>query len=176
VADAIPVTGIAPGASEPLLLYSTNTYLKFRIQQQYRGEHYVWCSPAFAAEMLNKYALGAGMPPSSDPASIYRELHLAVSRPDDHAPKIIEQRKNIIARAVIWCDEGHITETQRDDITAVVKSAPFSEWRPIVFVIPYRGVAGRVELVARARRASSEPEYIVSDLKPHEFGIVELKL
>jgi hypothetical protein len=55
-----------------LLLYSTNTLLKFRIQEDYRHEHYVWCSPAFEAAKLSRYALGATTPPSSDPVSIYR--------------------------------------------------------------------------------------------------------
>jgi hypothetical protein len=86
----------------PLLLYSTTTYLKFRIQQDYRAEHYAWCSPVFAAETLNKYGIGAGTPPSSDPASIYRDLHHAVQRNDGHASKITEQKAVLTALAVNW--------------------------------------------------------------------------
>jgi hypothetical protein len=58
----------------------------------------------------------------------------------------------------------------------MVKMASFSEWRPILYVIPYQGVASRVQLVPRDKRASSEPEYIISDLRPDEFDIVEFKL
>jgi hypothetical protein len=62
----------------------------------------------------------------------------------------------------------------RDDITMTVSKATFSHWRPLLFVIPYAGVASRVLDVPRDKRASMEPEYIIPDLKIHEFGIVEL--
>ena len=54
------------GEAAPLLLYSTNTYLKFRIQRDYRREHHVWCSPTFEAAKLGRYVRGAGTPLSSD--------------------------------------------------------------------------------------------------------------
>jgi hypothetical protein len=175
VAEAVPGKE-ATKRPPPLLLYSTNTYLKFRIQQDYRAEHFVWCSPVFAAEALNKYALGAGLPPSSDPASIYRDLHHAVQRTDEHNDKIIKQKAVLMALAVDWCNDGHISPEDRDDITAVVNRAPFAEWRPIILVIPFAGVASRVRRASRDDRAGSEPEYIVPDLKEGEFGIVEPKI
>jgi hypothetical protein len=158
----------------PLLLYSTNTYLKFRIQEDYRGEHHAWCSPMFSASALNKYALGSGTPPSSDPASIYRDLSEAVRRTDEHCAKIADQRAVLLALAVEWHNGGKITDAARDDIAMIVSKATFNHWRPLLFVIPYAGVATRVQDVARARRASMEPEFIVPDLKSEEFGIVEL--
>jgi hypothetical protein len=159
----------------PLLLYSTNTYLKYRIQGQYRSEHYVWCSPAFSAEKLNKYAIGSGTPPSSDPATIYRDLlEAAVRRPDEHNAKILNQKNTLMALAVDWSEANHITKAQKEDIVASVEVAPLSSWRPLLFVIPFVVVEQRVEEVPRQRRASFEPEFIVRDLKPHEFGIVEL--
>jgi hypothetical protein len=158
----------------PLLLYSTNTYLKFRIQEDHRQQHHVWCSPTFAASTLNKYSLGSTTPPSSDPASIYRDLAAAVANNDEHCAKIIDQRKTLLALAVDWCDEGLITPTERDDITMTVSKAGFPQWKPLLFVIPYAGVDGRVREVPRDRRASMEPEYIVPDLRSDEFGIIEL--
>jgi hypothetical protein len=159
--------------SEPLILYSTNTHLKYRIQEDYLREHYVWCSPAFDAAKLGRYALGAGTPPSSDPASIYRSLYRAVVGCDDHDPKIAEQRKGLLGLAVQWFTAGQISERARDDIIAMVTNARFSEWRPLVFLIPYHLVASRVVEVERARRASPEPEYIIPNLKPGEFDIIE---
>jgi hypothetical protein len=159
----------------PLLLYSTNTYLKFRMQDRYRGEHYVWCSPSFSAQKLNKYSLGSNTPASSDPASIYLELQdAAIERPDSHNARILSQKATLLSLAVDWCEAKHITEHQRDDITAVVGGAPMSYWRPLLLVIPYAGVAGRVQEVPFLQRASMEPEFIIPDLKPTEFGIVEL--
>jgi hypothetical protein len=120
----------------PLLLYSTNTYLKFRIQEDYRQEHYVWCSPTFANDSVGKYARGAGTPPTSDPASIYRDLAEAVKRTDEHNAKINEQRASLMARAVDWHTAGLITGATRDDITMTVSRATFREWRPLLYVIP----------------------------------------
>jgi hypothetical protein len=158
----------------PLLLYSTNTYLKFRIQEDYRQEHYLWCSSTLAHDSVGKYARGAGTPPSSDPTSIYRELAEAVRRTDEHNVKIQEQRAGLMARAVEWHKAKLITKATRDDITMTVTKATFTEWRPLLYVIPYAGVASRVEEVSRGKRASMEPEYIIADLKASEFGIVEL--
>jgi hypothetical protein len=158
----------------PLLLFSTTTFLKFRIQQDFRGEHFAWCSPTFSAETLNKYSLGSGTPPSSDPASIYRDLCDAVRRTDEHNPKINDHIKTLLALAVEWHNGGLITAAKRDDITMIVTKVPFSQWRPLIFVIPYAGVTGRVEEVPRDKRASMEPEYIIRDLRRHEFEIVEL--
>jgi hypothetical protein len=157
----------------PLILYSTNTYLKFRIQEDYRKEHYVWCSPAFDATKLGKYAVGSSTPPSSDPASICRNLHRAVSQSDDHDAKIAEQRKTLLSLAVQWFTAGHITDADKDEITAIVSTARFPDWRPVVFIIPYATVAARVTEVPRAKRASIEPEYIIEDLKFHEFDLIE---
>ncbi len=157
----------------PLLLYSTNTYLKYRIQEDYVGEHYVWCSPTFSSDTLGKYSLGSGTPPSSDPVSIYRELHDAVRRTDEHCAKIENQKKTLLGLAVNWWNDGKITEAKRDDITLILGKAPFKDWRPLIFLIPYPAVAARVEEVARDRRASMEPEFIIRDLKRSEFEIIE---
>jgi hypothetical protein len=134
----------------------------------------VWCSPAFSAGSLNKYSLGSTTPPSSDPASIYRDLAAAVANNDEHCAKIIDQRKTLLALAVDWCNAGLIPPATRDDITMTVTKAGFPQWKPLLFVIPYASVAGRVQEVPRGKRASMEPEYIVPDLTLDEFGIVEL--
>ena len=146
----------------PLLLFSTNTYLKYRIQEDYRQEHYVWCSPTVAYDSVGKYARGAGTPPSSDPASIYRELAEAVRRTDEHCAKILDQKTGLLARAVDWHAAGLITDATRDDITMTVEKAPFSLWRPLLYVIPFAVVAKRVQDVPRDKRASMEPEYIIA--------------
>jgi hypothetical protein len=166
-----PVVPIAE--NPPLLLYSAVTYLKFRIQELYRGRHYVWCSPVFEAGTLAKYQLGAGTPPSSDPASICRRLHAAVTRGDDHDEKIESQKSSLLGLAVEWSKNGEIAEEDRDEITAIVTRASFKDWRPLLFVIPYEPIQTRVSLVPRQKRASLEPEYIIEDLVQGEFNIIE---
>jgi hypothetical protein len=127
----------------------------------------------FEAQKLGKYALGAGQPPSSDPCSIYRNLCRAIRETDDHDDKIISQKSTIMALAVQWCNAGTISENERDEVVAIVNSARFPEWRPLIFVVPYGAVHDRVREVERARRASTEPEYIIPDLKLGEFDIIE---
>jgi hypothetical protein len=74
---------------------------------------------------------------------------------------------------VQWFNDGHISKDDQDEIVAIVQSATFSDWRPLIYVIPYSVVANRVLRVPRAKRASHEPEYIVEDLADGEFQIVE---
>jgi hypothetical protein len=158
----------------PLVLWSTNTYLKNRIQQQFHGgRHYVWCSPVFEGAALPRYAIGSVQPASSDPATIYRQLHRAVSTRDAGNEKIASQKKILKALAVKWHKDGAISQDQRDEIVAMITKSELIDWRPLIYVIPYPAVAARVHLVPRPRRASHEPEYILVDLVEEEFHIIE---
>jgi hypothetical protein len=154
----------------PLVLYSTNTLLKFKIQERYRGEHHVWCSPAFEAAALGRYAPGAGTPPSSDPASIYRHLHRAVKACDDHDAKIAEQKAVLLGLAVKWCADGNISDTDREDITAMVTAARFPDWTPLLFVIPYFGVVSR--LMEERRHEGRAEERRVGARQPFAIAIL----
>ena len=167
-----PLTRSAAG-KPPLVLYSTQTFLKFRIQHDFIGRHRVWCSPVFDAEKQNRYALGASLAPSSDPASIYRDLAQAVKRSDDHNAKIASQKTVLGGLAIDWHTNRHISEEQRDDIIAIIKHSPITEWKPLILVVPFAPVAKRVKNVPRKDRASSEPEYIIDDLVAEEFDIIE---
>lgn len=169
------LTRSSKAGQHPLVLYSTQTLLKWRIQQDFIGKHRVWCSPVFDAEKQNKYALGSGLAPSADPASIFRELHHAtVIRPDDHNAKIASQKSVLMGLAVDWHENSHISEEERDEIVAIVTYARITEWRPVLLVIPFSSVADRVRNVKREDRASSEPEYIIDDLTADEFDIIEV--
>lgn len=162
------------GTAPPLLMWSTGTHLKYRIQLQFREDrHYVWCSPTFEGAALGRYALGAGQPASSDPATIYRQLHLAVSSKDRHDAKIASQAKSLRALALQWHRDGQITDEQRNEMLAIVRTATISDWRPVIYAIPYPPVADRVQLVERGKRASHEPEYFIPDLRSDEFVLIE---
>lgn len=161
--------------SNCLVLYSTNTHMKFRIQRDFLGDvHYVWCSPVFDSTSLNRYARGALTPPSSDPKSIYGELAAAVRRADDHAPKIASQKAMLSALAVDLHNKGSLTPDERDEIVAIVQGAHIDDWRPLLYVIPCTAPIGaRATLVPRANRASYEEEFTVSDLTQAEFHVLE---
>jgi len=126
----------ASGGRQPVVLYSTHTYLKYRMEEDYRGQHYAWCSPIFDGRKLNRYALGANQPPSADPAAIYEDLHRAVKTNDEHNAKLIGQKKILPALGLKWLEDGHITDAQAEEIVAVAARATFQEWRPIILVIP----------------------------------------
>jgi hypothetical protein len=164
----------APGVVDPLILWSTNTHMKYRIQNVFAGgSHFVWCSPVFEGAALPRYALGASQPASSDPATIYRQLYHAVKTNDGGDAKIASQKKVLRALALQWLEQGAITDDQRDEIVAMVKYSQMADWRPLLYVIPYGPVASRVRAVPRKSRASQEPEYIVEDLVETEFHIIE---
>jgi hypothetical protein len=161
----------------PLVLYSTQTYLKFRIQHDFIGKHRVWCSPVFDAEKQNKYAVGANQPDTADPISIYRDLHRAtIIKPDDHNAKIASQKVVLNGLSVDWHSGGHISDAERDEIIALVQHSRNTEWKPILLVIPFITVKDRVIDVPRKDRASSEPEFIVKDLIADEFDIIEVAI
>jgi hypothetical protein len=148
--------------------------MKYRIQTMFRGRrHYIWCSPNFEAAALPRYAIGAGLPPSSDPATIYRQLHHAVRTKDQGDNKIIDQKKVLKALALKWFKDNQISADDRDEIIAMVSKSDFLDWKPLLYVIPYGAVAGRAQLVPRGKRASHEPEYILVDLADTEFQIIE---
>lgn len=158
------------------LLYSTNVYLKFHIQQVYMGDvHYVWCSEDYDSRTLSSYSPGALVAPSSNPADIYRELKRDVAGRDIHSAKINAQKATLASLAVMWEGAGTITTAQKDDIFYLVNSADFSLWRPLLYVIPRNpGIDARLQHVPMSRRAGVGPEFIIPDLARDEFDIVEL--
>jgi hypothetical protein len=173
------LTGPAPSVGgivgpPPRILWSTNTLMKNRIQQRFFSDrHYVWCSPTFEAAAVGRYTLGFGQPPSSDPCTIYRQLREAVSKRDEHDPKIQAQKATLKALAVEMAKDRKISDDARDEIIALLNASQIADWRPLIYVIPYTPVAARVEAVARSMRASHEPEYIIRDLAVYEFDIIE---
>ena len=145
---AMPTSGpsAAPlAAATPSLLWSTNTYLKFYIQKLFQADrHYVWCSTVFDGGALPRYALGAGQAASSDPASIYRALHHAVKTSDGGNEKIRDQKKTLRGLAVKWTKDGSITTAGREEIFSMLKLSQITDFRPLIYVIPYPAVAGRL--------------------------------
>lgn len=157
------------------LLYSTNVLLKLLIQERFRGDiHYVWCSESFDSQSLPRYSLRSQVAPSSNPADIYRELKGAVQRKDQHCYKMTEQKLSLKSLAVSWEAAGEINSEEKEEIVYMVDNASFEDWRPLVYVIPRAMVDLRLKVVPANRRASFGPEYILPDLRRHEFDIIEL--
>jgi hypothetical protein len=164
---------VATNNGQPILLWSAGNWLKYYIQQNYFGYHYVWCSPIFEGAAQSRYAQGAGQPPSSDPATIYRNLHAAVVKSDQHDNEIARQSKTLKATALMLSRSGVISQSQAAEVAIIIKKATIKEWRPLLYAIPYALVANRVQAVPVGKRASIEPEFIIPDLKDGEFHIIE---
>jgi hypothetical protein len=158
-----------------LLIYSTNVFLKQFIQARYQGDiHYVWCSEDFDSQKMAKYSAGALVPPSSNPADIYRELKRDVEGRDTHSAKIAAQKASFLSLALKWEKDGKISSSDRDDITYMVTTASIDMWRPLIYVIPRAPVEHRLQVVPMSQRAGFGPEYIISDLQRSEFDLLEL--
>lgn len=157
-----------------LLLYSVNCYLKYYIQEKYRGGlHYVWVSEYFDSRSLIVPSVGPRIPPTSNPRDIYNELKLAVEEEDDHCYKISEQKSLITARAIEWETASEISTFDMNEIVFMVENGAYKQWRPLIYVIPYEPVRSRIEPVSRSGRAGLGMEYKMADLKRSEFDIIE---
>lgn len=158
-----------------IILYSTNVFLKKHIQCQYHADvHYVWCSENFDSTKLSSYASGALVPPSSNPADIYRELKRDIQRRDTHSAKITEQKATLIRLASEWHNSNAINLNEKDDIIYMVNNATFDEWRPLIYIIPRVGVEDRLQIVPMSKRAGFGNEYIIPNLENSEFNIIEI--
>ena len=157
-----------------LLLYSTNTYLKYLIHQKYASDtHYVWCSAVFDTRYASPLTTLSRVPPSSNPIEIYRDLHESVTRGDNHSAKVVEQRMSLRRRALAWHKAGSITDSEKQEIIWLAKNSPLIDFRPLIYVIPWQPIVTRAQLVPPNKRAGLGPEYIISDLTGDEFHIIE---
>jgi hypothetical protein len=156
------------------LLYSTNTWLKYWTYERFYGRcHYVWCSTWFDGQKVSASSAGRLLPPSSNPADIYRVLRADVEREDRGSLKIAQQKTALLDRAAIWLANGAISREQAEEVTFRVNNSTFRDWRPLLYVIPLGPVRAKVIVVPPARRAGHTEEYIIEDLHGDEFDIVE---
>jgi hypothetical protein len=159
----------------PPLLYSTNVFLKFLIQQKFRNdEHYVWCSDSFDALTGAKYSVGSLVAPSANPAEIYRQLRLDIQNKDRHSFKINAQKASLTSLAIDWEASGVISSDNKDEIIFMVTNASFDDWRPLLYIIPRSLVELRIKTVPIHKRASFGDEFILEDLRRPEFDVIEL--
>lgn len=159
----------------PLFLYSTNVYMKYLVQETYRGgKHYVWCSEYFDPMKHSSYGAAYGIPVSSSPAHIYRRLKEDCDSGDTHSAAIKSQRDGIITRAGGWFANGEITKQQLEDITFMAQNSRTQDWRPVIYVIRSDLVAARLEPVAASERAGVGMEYRITDLTREEFDLIEV--
>ncbi len=145
------------------VLYSTNPYFAVDVARRYRGERFfAWCSEVFSAGQ------------EADPKTIYEQLHLAVCSEDRHDARIKRYKTTFKSLSENWLAKGEISKNQRDDIWASCMQPSFRMWRPLLYVIPREPVEARLISIPAAKRAGHGNEYIISDLAPADFDIVDL--
>jgi len=158
--------------SDPLILYSANTLLAYRINQVYYEErHFVWCNPYFSASVSS---IDVQFPPSSTPSEICRNLFGDVSQQDLHSGRIQSNRDGIRNGASLKRSKGEITEEQLKEIEQIASAASVADFRPLLYVIPFYLIAGQVRPVPSADRAHPfSREYIIENLQRSSFDVLE---
>jgi hypothetical protein len=160
---------------EPLLLYSTNTWLDYAIAERYYdGVHFAWCSPVYDGTKADAHV---NIPPSSSPADLYRLLLEEVQRGEQHSAVLKEKRDGVLRGADRRRAEGMITDARFDEIKRTVETSPLHEFRPVLYVIPYDRVRGTVvEATVQERAHPFSIEYKVNPLPRGAFDMLELKV
>lgn len=159
-----------------LLLYSTNTWLAFKIAKEYyKDVHYAWCSPYFSARSVP--AFDYTNPPSSSPGEIYDRFFEDVTRGDLHSPSVAANRVGLVKGANAKAAAGVITSEQKKEIYAIVKEAETLNFRPLLYVIPFSPVANRLKVVPVHERAHPfSVEYIIENLPRRSFDVIEYRI
>jgi hypothetical protein len=161
--------------TDPLVLYATNTRLAYIIAQRYYNQkHYVWCTPYFDPSSVP--ALDYTVPPSSSPAEIYRSLRKDVDHNERHSDKIKANKAGIIRGAQEKFDQGEIDENERKEIAEIVEAAEVADFSPLIFVIPFSLVKGKLSTVPVDQRAHPlSSEFIIQTLPRDYFDVLRLE-
>ncbi len=157
------------------VLYSVNTWLAYNLSKRYyTGVHYVWCSPIFNSR--NHPSFDATPPPTSCPADIYHSLAEEVRRRDGHSAKIAENRRGLLNGAQKKLAAGSITTDELREIHEIADAATHSDFRPLLYVIPYAGVSHLLKPVPVSERAHPmSQEYVIEELPTELFDTIELE-
>ncbi len=161
------------GMKTPLLLYSASTWLAYSIAERFYGVHYAWCTGFYDGITAPRHF---NIPPTSSPAEIYRNLEEETRRGDLHSRGIERNASGILGGAQAKLEAGVITKTQHREIRKAVAKAEIPDFRPVLYVIPFDRLEGRVPEVPVSQRAHPlSLEYLVEDLRSGCFDLLELR-
>jgi hypothetical protein len=159
--------------ANPLILYSVNTWLAYVVAERfYVQQHYVWCSPYYHAASVPEVDITT--PPTSTPCDIYHNLEVEIRLGDRHSAKVADNRVGILRGATYKRTAGVISEAQEKDIAAIVERAETRDFRPLLYLIPYREVRGKLREAPVDKRAHPlSTEFIIEDLPRSSFDVIE---
>jgi hypothetical protein len=158
----------------PLVLYSAQTLLAYRINQKYyKQKHWVLCSPYRGRGSTATF--DTAVPPSSSPFEIYRNLREEVKSAERHSYKIEANKEGLVRGANAKLKKRVISKAIAGEIAAAVKLAVVADFSPVLYVIPYKQVANQVQAVPVEKRAHPlSDEYLIDSLRRADFDIIEL--
>ena len=105
------------------------------------------------------------------PTRFYEE----VRRGDRHSAKIEANREGILLGADIKRRYGVIDQNQQTEIEEIVKSVEISDFRPILYVIPYSNVEADVrEATIEERAHPLSLEFVIESLDRQYFDPIEV--
>lgn len=158
---------------DPLVLYSANTQLAYRINEHFYGQiHFVWCSAFFSAP--SSRSIDMEMPPSSTPCDICRNYLEDITRRDLHSRSLQDNRTGLENGMKSKLAERVITEEQYRELEEIIAKSALDELRPLLYVIPFEGVRDLVESVPPSQRAHPfSPEYRIERLPRSRFDVLD---
>jgi hypothetical protein len=158
---------------EPLILYSTNTWLAYAAAERfYGGVHHAWCTPVYDGTTAARHV---NIPPSSSPAEIYRALAEDARRGERHSELFVKKLEGVRKGARLRAERGEITARQAEEIRGMLDAAHPRELRPLLYVIPFDRIRERVSEVPPGERAHPfSLEYRIYALPRGCFDVLEL--
>jgi hypothetical protein len=158
---------------DPLVLYSANTQLAYRINEHFYGQsHFVWCNAFFSAP--SPRSIDVEMPPSSTPCDICRNYLEDIARRDLHSRSLRDNRAGLQTGLKAKLAERVITEKQYRELKNIIVKSALDEFRPLLYVIPFEGVRDLVESVPPSQRAHPfSPEYRIERLPRSRFDVLD---
>jgi hypothetical protein len=157
---------------DPLVLYSANTQLAYRINEHFYGQiHFVWCSALFSA---TSRSIDVEMPQSSTPCDICRNYLEDITRRDLHSRSLQDNRAGLQTGLKAKLAERVITENQYLELEELVSKASLDEFRPLLYVIPFEGVRDLVKPAPLLEKAHPfSPEYRIKRLPRSRFDVLD---
>lgn len=157
------------------ILYSVNPKIKLQIQQHFFEDvHYVWCAAHWDGTAQAKYSTAATIGMTSNPQDLYIEWRKHVARADSHFQKPRDIRDFYVTHGLKCVGEKTMSQETYDELVYFLDNTTSDDWAPLLYLIPWSVVESRVQNVQPAKRSSRAMEYIIADLAPDEFDIVEI--
>ncbi|HKI00593.1 MAG TPA: hypothetical protein VKK31_01300 [Thermoanaerobaculia bacterium] len=157
---------------DPLVLYSANTLLAYRINERYYHQnHFAWCAPFFS---VSGDSIDIPMPPSSTPCDICRKYLDDIQRQDRHSSSIHNNREGLRSGMAAKREAGVITPEQHQEIERIVSEASVGDFRPLLYIIPFNSVRDLIQPVPPHQKAHPfSPEYKIEDLPRSRFDVLD---